>query len=150
MFFILIALQAGLLIFYDQTLAPGESPGNDTELWRFLWTMDNWSSAGFILTIGAITAALLLSGISAGTSFRFITDFVVMGPAILGLISIGVVFTNFANMIRDELISRIFTECLDLAPIACDPANFLIAITIGPIAFYYVWTVCEWWRGKDY
>ena len=143
MFFILIALQAGMLLFYNSSSA-------NTQLWDFLWNQDNWTSLGFILTVGALAAGLLLAGITAGTSFRFITDFIVMGPAIVGLISIGVVFTNFTNLIRKELISNIFTECVDLSPIACTPVNFIIAITIGPIAFYYVWTVCEWWRGKDY
>ena len=34
--------------------------------------------------------------------------------------------------------------------INCPPVTFLLAITLGPIALFYVWTIIEWWRGKDF
>lgn len=144
MFVILIAIQAVLLIYADQT------PQN-TDLWTFVmgFSLANWGSIQWILTLGAIASAIFFSGISGGNVFGFKTDFIIMAPAIVGLISIGVVFTNLAGVIRNFLVNSVFTTCIP-APMACTPANFLIAITLGPVAFYYVWTVAEWWRGKDF
>jgi hypothetical protein len=143
MFLILIALQACMLLYAN-------SSPNITDLWLFVWNMDNWSSLGFIITLTAIALALGGQGFFSGSSFRFITDFIVMGPALAGLIGMGVVFTNLANLIRSELIGRIFTDCDVSHVIPCTPVLFIIAITIGPLAFFYTWTVVEWWRGKDF
>lgn len=142
MFMILIALQAAMMLY-----ANGSTQDND--LWTFVWNMDNWGSLGFIISLGAIATAIGLTGISSGSIFGFKTDFLVMAPAIGGLISIGVVFTNLANMIRDELIGTFFTACSNPGVASCSPANYVIALTVGPIALYYAWTVVEWWRGKD-
>ena len=140
MFLILIAIQACLILYVDQT-------PSQTDLWSFVINIQDWSSLGFIITLSAIALAIGLTGISSGSVFGFKTDFLIMGPAIAGLISMGIVFTNLANVIRDELISRVFTGC---AVSSCAPVNWILALTIGPIALYYAWTVIEWWRGKDY
>ena len=29
-------------------------------------------------------------------------------------------------------------------------SNLAVSLLVGPLAFYYVWTIVEWWRGKDY
>lgn len=147
MFLILIALQA-VMMMYHNPLVDNQTLGN-TQIWDFLWNMDNWSSIGFILTLSAIAAAIGLTGITSGSVFGFKTDFLIMAPAIGGLISMGVVFTNLANVVRDELTSRVFTDCI-ASSLPCTPVLFIVALTIGPIAFYYAWTVIEWWRGKDY
>jgi hypothetical protein len=146
MFFFLIIIQASLILF------AGSSGGGD--LWDFVWNIDKWGSLAFILTLGAIAAGVGLVGISSGSIFGFKTDFLIMGPAIIGLISIGAVFTQLANVIKNELISRVFTSCIADAILdssyICRPAVFIVAITIGPIAFYYVWTVISWWKNQDY
>ena len=141
MFLILIVIQASLLIYQA-----GDT--EETDIWKFVWNFNNWSSLTFILSLVGIAAGIGIIGISAGSSFKFVTDFIVMGPAIAGLLSIGVVFTNLGKAMYNELVNRIFTECI--LTTSCTPATFIIAITLGPLALYYVWTVIEWWRGKDY
>ena len=146
MFLILIAIQAVIILYNGQTVA-------STDLWTFVmgFAIVSWSNLGWILTMGAIASAIFFSGISGGNVFGFKTDFIIMAPAIAGLISIGVVFSNLAGLIRNFLISSIFTACpANNLHLICPPTDFLIAITLGPIAFYYVWTVAEWWRGKDF
>lgn len=140
MFLILIAIQACLLIY----AAPNSLT---TDLWTFVTNMDNWNNIDFILALVGIAGAIGLTGIVAGTMFGFKTDFLIFAPAVAGLLSMGVVFTQLASTMRSELISRFFPTC-DLSN--CGPVTFIIAITIGPIALYYAWTVIEWWRGKDY
>lgn len=143
MFLILIALQASLLLYHGTETM--------TDIWEFVMNIDQWGSLTFILSLTAIALAIGLTGISSGSVFGFKTDFLVMGPAIGGLISIGVVFTQLANIIRDELIGTVFTSCLaNSSAASCPSANFIVALLVGPFALYYVWTVIEWWRGKDY
>ena len=149
MFLILIALQACLLIY----VAPGEA--ENTNLWTFVTNIDNWNSLTFILTLVAIAAGIGLVGVAAGSVFGFRTDFLLLAPAIGGIISMGVVFVNLGNVIRNELFSNIFSvsaggDCAIDAIATCTPVTYLVAIIIGPMALYYVWTVIEWWRGKDY
>lgn len=145
MFFILVALQASLMLYHG-TQQP-------TAIWEFVMNIDNWSSLEFILSLSAIAVAIGLTGISSGSIFGFKTDFLVMAPAIGGLISIGVVFTELANVIRSEFISRFGLiasgACTGSSVVQCPSANFVVALLIGPFALYYVWTVVEWWRGKD-
>lgn len=139
MFMILIALQACILIYQD-------SSQMDNAIWNFVMNMDQWSSLTFILSLFAIAGGLALVGIIAGSTFGFKTDFIILAQAIAGFITIGAVFTQFASIVKSELTSRIFVGCTG----SCAPANFIVAITVGLLAFYYVWTVIEWWRGKDY
>lgn len=142
MFMILIALQGAMMLY-----ANGST--NDNNIWTFVWNMDNWGSLSFLISLSAIALAIGLQGISSGSIFGFKTDFLVMATAITGLISIGAVFTNLGNLIRQDLIARFFSVCADPSTTTCYPATFIIALTIGPLAFYYAWTVVEWWRGKD-
>ena len=144
MFFILIALQAVM------TLYAAPSYTVDTPLWEFVTNIDNWSSLNFILGLVGIAGGVALAGIIAGTVFGFKTDFIIFAGAIGGFISIGVVFVNFANMIRDELTAFFGAVDPTCTLASCALVTWILAITIAPIAFYYVWTVVEWWRGKDY
>ena len=143
MFLILIAIQACLIIYTDQT------PEN-TMIWQFVTGMNTWGTLGFILALLGIAAGIGLVGIAAASTFGFKTDFLIFAPAIAGLISMGIVFTNLAKALQDDLISRIFTTCDIANPLLCTPVTFIVAITIGPVALFYVWTIIEWWRGKDY
>ena len=136
---VLIAIQAALILYTD-------SDADNTDIWTFVTSSDSWKSIGFLITLGSIAAAIGLTGISSGSIFGFKTDFLVMAPAIGGLIGMGVVFTQLAAKMRDELISRVFTGCA----LPCNAVNIILAVTIGPLAFYYAWTVIEWWRGRDF
>jgi len=138
MFMILIAIQAALIAYANQT-------PQDTSLWNFVTTPQNWNNTNFILGLVGIAGTIALAGIIAGTIFGFRTDFIIFAGAIAGLISIGSTFVGLYNVLHDELVSRIFIGC----GTSCTPVNWILAITLGPIAFYYVWTVIEWWRGKD-
>lgn len=141
MFVVLLGLQAAMLLY-----AGGTDYSND--IWTFVTSLDNWGSTTFLISLGAIAAAIGLTGITSGSIFGFKTDFLIMGPAIAGLISIGAVFVQFGNILRDELVSKF--ACVESSVAACPSANFIVAVLIGPLAFYYAWTVIEWWRGKDY
>lgn len=124
--------------------------GEGTSLWNFVFNLDRWNILDFLMVSGVIAAGLLLSGIaSGGGTFRFVTDFIIIAPAIAGLASIGIIFTNFANLIRSELVARFFTSCPSGAGSICPPAVFIVGVIVGPIAFYYVWTVISWWRGQE-
>lgn len=142
-FLVLIAIQAALLLY----AAP--DPAANTDIWTFVTNIDNWNSLAFILAVIGIAGGISLLGVAAGSVFAFRTDFLMFAPAMAGFISMGVVFVNLGNTIRNELISRFFPACTGYLA-TCTPVNFILAITIGPMAFYYVWTVIEWWRGKDY
>ena len=141
MFLILIAIQGCLILYADQT-------AQDTPIWNFVMNIENWSGTTLFVTLGAIALAIGLSGIASGGSFRFVTDFIVFAPAITGLLTIGVIFTNLASVIRDELIARLFAPACVVGA-SCVPANFIVGILIGPVAFFYAWTVCEWWRSPS-
>jgi hypothetical protein len=141
LFFVLIAIQACLILYADQSM-------ENTELWLFMINTDQWTTLDIYGTIGLIVSAVVISGITAGSGgmFSFRSDNIIWAAAIAGIIAMGVVFINLAGVIRDELISRIFTGC----NLNCAPVTFILAVTIAPVAFYYFWTVIEWWRGKDY
>lgn len=138
---LLIAIEAVLILYSDHTIA-------STALWGFVTNIDQWNTTTWIIALVGLVGAVSLLGISSGSSFRFITDLVVFAPAVAGLISIGVVFIDLANVIAGDIIARFFPTCGTLA--TCPPAIFIIAITIGPIAFFYCWSVIEWLRGKDF
>jgi hypothetical protein len=164
MFFILIAIQAVLIIYGSQSLA---GAGDGGSIWSFIMNMDRWGSLTFALAIVGIAAGIGLVGIIAASTFGFKTDFLIFAPAIAGFISLGVVFTNLAMFLKSQLISMAFmcdphmtgtvvisgvvtpmlTYCMSSQATV---ANFIIGIIIGPLAFYYVWTILEYWRGKDF
>lgn len=143
MFLILIAIQGALIIYQSAT-------PDQTELWQFITNIPLWSSAAFIVTLGGIAAALALSSgaQTGGGAIRFVTDFITFAAGIGGLISIGAVFTQLANLVNSEFAVRIFGFTGD--PLGCAPSLFLTALLVGPIAFYYIWTAVEWWRGRDF
>ena len=152
MFLILIAIQACLIIYTNQT-------EQSTVIWTFINGLDGWGTSAFTLTLIGIAAGIGLIGIAAASTFGIKTDFLIFAPAIAGFITVGVVLSNLANFMRSELTSRIFycdPAALALAILedceasATSTSTFIVAIIIGPIALYYVWTIIEWWRGKDF
>lgn len=157
MFFILIAIQACLLLynvpchsFAVDGVTCLDNVGNNS-LWDFITNLDNWNSLEFILAWFGIAGGIGLVGITAGSVFGFKTDFIILATAIPGFISIGIVFSQLANVVRDQLMSWFMSAGVTTCTAAsCPAATFFVAITIAPIAFYFVWTILEWWRGKDY
>ena len=161
MFFVLIALQA-CLIFYGghcNNLAPGPDGifGTDDDicndegnnLWEFIMNIDNWNSTYFVLAFFGIAMGIGLIGVSAGAVFGFKTDFLMLAMAIPGIMTMGAIIVNFANVVRDEVIGQIQPTCSGILT-GCFGSNFIVAIIVGPFALYYLWTVIEWWRGKDF
>lgn len=143
MFFILVAIQGVLLLYHDPT-------PEHTQIWDFVTDMSQWSSTAFILTFLGIAAGIGLVGVAASTIFGFKTDFLILAGAVGGIMTMGVVMTNLAKVIQSDLIAYVFTTCSTAAPTACAPVNLILALTIGPFALFFIWTVIEWWRGKDY
>jgi len=143
MFMILIALQAVMVLYAEPVYA------STTTLWDFVSNIDNWNSLSFILGFIGLAVGVGIAGIAVGAIFGVKTDLVIFAVAIPGLLSMGVIFVNFANMVRDELIAIISPSFPACTLLSCPAVNLILAATIGPIAFYYVWTVIEWWRGKD-
>ena|SRR3990167_3007946 len=143
-FLILIAVQATLVLYGDTT-------PESTDIWTFVTNLDNWTNLTFILTFVGIAGGIGLVGIAAGSIFGFKTDFLLLAPAVAGFVYMGVILVNLGRAIRQELLSRIFTDCSAIfgSITDCAPVNFILAITLGPIAFYYVWTVWDWWRSRD-
>ena len=144
MFLVLVAIQACLILY----AAPMTTTGGGS-IWTFMTNIENWSSLTFLLGLIGIAGGIGLLGIAAGTAFGFKTDFLIFAGAIAGFISMGSIFVNLANVLRDDLIARVFVGAgCTLA--SCPPVTFIVAVTIAPVAFFYAWTVIEWWRGKDY
>jgi len=139
MFLVLIALQACLILYTGQD-------AENTLIWDFVTNMSQWSTLGFVLALVGIAAGIGLIGVVAASVFAFKTDFLIFAPAIAGFITMGIVFSNFAKFLADQLIAILNPTCA----LPCLPVNFFVALIVGPIALYYVWTVIEWWRGKDY
>jgi hypothetical protein len=138
MFIVLIVIQFCLIIYANQQ-------AESTQLWEFVTGFNNWDKTSLYVAIGTLAGTLLLAGIASGGSFRFVTDFIVAAPAIAMLMSFGVVFINLEALLRKEIIARFFVGC---SP-NCPPAILLTGIMLGWLALYYLWSVLEWWRGKD-
>lgn len=137
MFILIIVVQAVLTLYIGQD-------ATTSQLWTFVTNPTNWNNLDFILGIIGIAGAMGLAGIAIGSQFGFKTDFIIFALAIAGLISIGVIFRDLYNVLNGDLASVFCSGNPN-----CAPATWITAIVIGPVAFYYVWTVLEWWRGKD-
>jgi len=176
MFFILIALQVALILYAtagniqgpcthvgsgdecnsgyicsNMTMGSTQcvKSGESTFLWSFITDfvfLSKWTVTDLLTAICGIAASLAISTIIAGSVFKFITDFIVLAPAVAGILTIGVVFTNFANFMRNFLSQYVFVGCITGT---CAASTLLTAAIVGPLAFYFAWTVFDWWRGKD-
>lgn len=141
MIFILLAIQAALIIF----VAPSEEATPNT-FWEFIMNVDNWNSTTFIIGFALVASMIGIVGIAAGNVFGFKTDFLILAVITPGLLTCGAIIINFWIQVHQELVSRVFTDC---SLSSCSPATFLTGLIVGPIALYYVWTVIDWWRGRD-
>lgn len=142
----LIALQATLLIF------EGSTP-EDTSLWALATHPGEWNSLSVIVTIVGVAAALGAAAIIIGAVLGIKTDFMIFAVMIAALISFGAVIVNFGGVIGKYACSM-FCEIPDLDVAGatwatCPPAVWIVAITAGALGAYYIFTVLDWWRGKD-
>jgi len=138
-FILLIAMQACLFLYQGQE----QTAIANNSLWDFVWNTQNWANTEWALAFVGIAGTLGLIEI-ASSAFGFKTDFIIFSVAILGFISMGVVFVNFWNVIGSDFASLFGCD----SP-TCTPVNWIRAVFLGPIAFYYVWTVVNWWRRAD-
>jgi len=141
MFIVLIAIQACLILY--QTPMTTTGGGN---IWEFVTSLDNWSSITFLISLIGFAGLAVGVGIVAGV-FGYKSDFLIWAGAIAGFISLGSIFINLANVLRDDLIARVFVGPTCTIE-SCAPVTYFVGITIGVVAFFYVWTVIEWWRGN--
>lgn len=140
MFIVLIAVQACLILY-----AAPMSTTSGGNMWEFVMDLDNWASVTFLVSLIGF-AGLALGGIAAG-AFGYKADLLIWAGAIAGFISLGSIFVNLANVLRDDLIARVFVgPTCTIA--SCPPVTYFVGITIGVVALFYVWTVIEWWRGN--
>jgi hypothetical protein len=139
MFLVLIALQACLILYTGQD-------AESTQIWSFITNLNQWNTLDFVLALVGISVGIGLIGVVAASVFAFKTDFLIFAPAIAGFITMGVIFSNFAKFLTDQLIGILSPAC----PLPCAPVSFIVALIVGPIALYYVWTILDWWRGKDF
>jgi len=163
MFFILIVIQAVLIIYANQDPAGG---GDGGSIWTFIMNMNRWGSKAFTLALIGIAVGIGIVGIIAASMFGFKTDFLIFAPAVFGFISLGVVLTNLAMFLQSQLIALAlscegvtgttivkgivtssYEYCMSSQTYL---STFIVGLIVGPLAFYYVWTIIEWWRGKDY
>ena len=142
---VLIVLQACLLLFNNTNI----DTQTDTNPWDFVTNIDNWNSLTFVLGFVGIALGIGIVGFAIGSYIGFKTDFVMLAVAIPGLLSLGLILVNFGNVLRNFLISTFFVGCGGVNPQTCAPATWLVAISVGTIAIFYVWTVVDWWRGRD-
>jgi hypothetical protein len=128
-----------------------------TPLWQLFInpTGINWRSGKFILIFIGLAVALGFATISA-TPFigGSRTDTQIFAPAVLGLIGMGyVVFVNLYSFLQRELVGGFFYEpgaCeITKGVVECNVVSIILLMAMMPVVFIYIWTVVEWWRGKD-
>lgn len=136
MFLVLLAIQFALLFF----VAPTDQ---NNVLWSFVNNTSYWSNNSLIGWLVGISTTLAVIGIAASAFTSFKTDTLIFATAISSLMSIGAVFAQLYSVLLKDLSGWICEAE------SCTPASILTSILIGPLALYYVWTVIEWWRGKD-
>jgi len=147
MFLVLIAVQACLVLYIGES---NEVAGSNA-IWDLIMNVNNWGNLNFLASLVGVAMGIGLVGIAAASVFGFKTDFLLFGSMITGLIALGSVFISLFNTVRSNLISMIFDSagCTLADTTSCFEANLVSALIVGPVALYYIWTVIEWWRGKD-
>lgn len=135
----LIAIQATLLIYTNNT------PENTT-LWQFAGAPQNWNNTQFVLLFLGVASGITVAGLVAGSTFGFKTDFLVFAVIIGTLISWGVVFAQLYNRVFSDISAYLFGGASSMD----NAAGLLTLLIVSPFALYYIWTILEWWRGKDY
>lgn len=147
----MIALQVCLLMFQDPSQGNNITMGNSGSLiWDFVTNITNWNGTGFILLFLGVASLALVSGIIAGTTFGFKTDFLLFAGQIGAFISFGGIMVQLANVMISGL-SGIFYDpshcgaCTGYSQIAV----FFTAAFIGVIAIIYILSVVDWWRRAE-
>jgi hypothetical protein len=141
----------------DTTTCAGscESPS----LWKLFFNPTGvpLGDGEFILVfIGLAGALAVFAGIALTTIFGTRTDTQLFAPMVGGLIITGaVIFINLYNFLQREIINLFFISETSVCRIAetgtvsCPVVQIILAISLMPFLFIYIWSVLEWWRGKD-
>jgi len=146
-FMVLIAIQLSLWAFAAQT------PDSNNSLWDLVTHPEHWKTTSFVEALLTLSWGMILVGVVAGSIFGFKTDFIIFAPAVAGLIGMGVIIFQLYDVLSSDLAARFGCTYLDpaLGPTLtnCPPVQWILWITVSPLAVYYIWTVVENWRGKD-
>jgi hypothetical protein len=115
---------------------------------------ESLSTSDLLLIFTGVAATVFVATITVGSIFGFKTDFIILAPVIAGILGIVTVFTQLAGILRSDF--GYFFGCHNLATNALQQAcmfnpaiNIIIALLVGIPAFLFIWTVIDWWRGKD-
>lgn len=143
----MIAVCLSLILYQgtDVTIPGTGGTMSENILYRFITNSNQWSGSNLWDSILGISLAVAGTGIVAGVMLGFVTDFMMFAVAIFGLMSIGFIFIQFQQLFRSELFA--FFACTSAE--TCKAADWITWVIVAPIAFLYIWTVVEWWRGKD-
>lgn len=150
----LIALQICLLIFQDPSQGNNITMGNSGSLvWDFVTNITNWNGTGFILLFLGVASLALVSGIIAGTTFGFKTDFLLFAGQVAAFISFGGIMVQLANVINNLVYGILYDPAICNAGTACSNIHqitvFITASLIGAIAIMYILSVIDWWRRAE-
>lgn len=144
-FLVLIAIQACLLIYQNPCKDEGgvQVCPADSSLWGFMNNPSQWADTQFILLFLGVASGITIVGLVAGSTFGFKTDFLVFAVIIGTLFSWGAITAQLYSVFNNAIAGWLFGE-------TCAASRMITLIVIGPFALYYIWTVLEWWRGRDY
>ena len=138
----LIALQLTLLVM-------DSSAASQTGLWKFATNPTEWKTQDFIKDWLGITAALTSIGIIVGVVIGIKTDFMILAAAIPGLVGLAAPpMINLSNVVGRG-VGGLACDLEGLVWIGCQPAVLVVGLLVGTMAVYFVFTLIEWWRGRD-
>jgi len=140
MMLLLVAIQFVLLLYVNPT-------AEDTDLWTAVSNPTNWGSKEFLLAIIGISAGAAAVAAIVTSAIGVKSDLLIFAGAVVGFLSIGVILRTLGVWMQAQL-TTIF--CGDVFAGTCSPANFVTWGSVGVIGFYYIFTVVEWWRLKDF
>jgi hypothetical protein len=141
----LIALQAVLIIF------EGVTP-EQTAIWEVVTAPFNWGALAIVLYLISIAGTLYGATVLIGSVLGIKTDFMVLAVMVGSLLSFGTVFVQFADTIGKYACNIFCDYGLDVAAdtwSSCPAAVWIVAITVGALALYYIFAVLDWWRSPN-
>jgi len=142
---IMIALlvQACLILYGTST----DTSGN---IYSLIVNPSGWESNWMVLSLLAVALFTTTSGIAAGTIFGFKTDFLLFGTTISGLLALlAVPLINLWQVAYMEFIAVFMPGCGAGVEFGCAQADLIVGVLFGPILIMVIWTVVDWWRGRD-
>lgn len=113
---------------------------NDSSLWAlFLDPTASWDTNQLTILLLAAITAVSIGSIIAGTLF-FKSDFMVLAGIA------GVLFSFGKGLLGawTAIYANVYTYAQDSRV-----ASLIASFMVSPIIFLYVFTIFEWWRGRD-